>query len=232
MDYNFYVAQSKGAEDVPNREAYRKQMLDTYLNYFNDNYYGNRAPVYIGHHFALYNGGAYWDALQDFTKTVCGQPEVRCISYKQYANWISTVKEDTLQAYRLGKFDKMARPKALYQPEAALDVSLAISKEGEDLKVLASGEDYSKESASLVVKVNDKQVPLGSLNLASLRSQFPVGTELKVSAALYDKDGREIQSATHMVKALGTSREKFVATPLEARLLLGDLPEAHEWHQH
>lgn len=233
MDYNFYVAQSKAVEDLPNREAHRKQMVDTYLNYFNDNYYGHRAPVYIGHHFALYNGGAYWDALQDFTKTVCGMPEVKCINYKQYASWIESVKEDTLKAYRAGDFEKMPRPKQLaYQPPQALDVSLQIIKNRERLEILASGSDYSSELMKMVVRINGKIVPQNilTLPLTLLRQHYPVGSQLEISATLLNKKGLEIQRATHLLKNLGTAQEQFIQTPLEARLLLGDLPEAHEWH--
>lgn len=232
MDYNFYVAQSKGADDLANREAYRKQMVDSYMNYFNNNYYGHRAPVFIGHHFNLYNGGAYWDALQDFTKNVCGQPEVKCINYKQYAAWIESLKPETLLAYRNGQFDQLARPKGLeYETARPLDVQVRLEKIGDQLEITASGADYSSERMNLVVMVNDQAVPLKtSLSLGLLRHQFPVGSTLKISASLRNAKRMEIQSDTHLIKNLGTSAEEFVQTPLETRLILGDLPEAHEWH--
>ncbi|MDG0815196.1 polysaccharide deacetylase family protein [Bdellovibrio svalbardensis] len=230
MDYNFYVAQSKAQEDLLNREAHRKQMVDSYLNYFNANYYGNRAPVYIGHHFALYNGGAYWDALQDFTKAVCGLPEVKCINYKQYATWVSSLNEETLAAYRAGDFEAMPRPKQLrYEPPRPLDVRLQILKRGEKIEIIASGSDYREELMKLILKINGKVIPLRSLTLPLLRHHFPVGTELEISATLLNKKGSEIQRATHVLKGLGTPQEQFIKIPLEERLLLGDLPEAHEW---
>lgn len=231
MDYNFYYTQSKAVDDLVNREVYRKQMVDSYLNYFNNNYYGHRAPVYLGHHFALYNGGAYWDALQDFTKTVCGRPEVKCISYKQYEAWIDTLSEETLKTYRAGNFDVMPRPKQLaYQPAPSLNVDLQVLKNGENLEIIPSGADYSEELMKLVVKINGKIVPRELLSLPILRQHYPVGTQLEISASLIKKNNLEVQRATHLLKDLGTAREQFVQEPLEARLLLGDLPEAHEWH--
>ena len=43
-------------------------MLDTYLDYFNANYTGNRAPLHIGHHFTDYQRGAYREALKTFAR--------------------------------------------------------------------------------------------------------------------------------------------------------------------
>ncbi|UOF00689.1 polysaccharide deacetylase family protein [Bdellovibrio reynosensis] len=111
MDYNFYAVNSGAKEDLANREVYRKQMVQSYMNYFNLNYYGRRAPVTLGHHLAQYNGGAYWDALKDFTSTVCGMPEVKCVSYKAYVTWLDTLTPDVFKAYRSGQFDMMPRPR-------------------------------------------------------------------------------------------------------------------------
>ena len=70
MDYNFFFADSKAKEDRTHSKVYEKQMYDTYMKYFMDNYRGNRAPVHIGHHFALWNGGAYWAAMKAFALKV------------------------------------------------------------------------------------------------------------------------------------------------------------------
>ena len=82
MDYNFLVAQSGVASIAALREQFRQQMLNSYLNYFRANYTGNRAPIHIGHHFTDYQNGAYREALKTFARTVCGLPEVRCVTYK------------------------------------------------------------------------------------------------------------------------------------------------------
>jgi peptidoglycan/xylan/chitin deacetylase (PgdA/CDA1 family) len=59
MDYNFFMAQSRGAYDQRRYDVTREQTLQTYLRYFKSNYAGNRAPLHIGHHFMNYGGGAY-----------------------------------------------------------------------------------------------------------------------------------------------------------------------------
>lgn len=110
MDYNFLVAQSGVAPIASLREQFRQQMLNSYLNYFRANYTGNRAPVHIGHHFTDYQNGAYREALKTFARTVCGLPEVRCVTYRALADFMDTVKPDTLAAYRKGDFPRAREP--------------------------------------------------------------------------------------------------------------------------
>src|SRR3981081_1732392 len=104
MDYNFYATQSHAQEDPDNYDLYRQQMLDTYVAYFKANYTGNRAPINIGHHFAPYQGGVYHQALQAFARSVCGLPEVRCVTYKQLADFMDGLSPSTLVAYQSGDF--------------------------------------------------------------------------------------------------------------------------------
>lgn len=110
MDYNFLVAQSGAAPIASRREHFRQQMLDSYLNYFRANYAGNRAPIHIGHHFTDYQNGAYREALKTFARTVCGLPEVRCVTYKALADFMDTLKPETLAAYRKGDFPRAGEP--------------------------------------------------------------------------------------------------------------------------
>jgi hypothetical protein len=111
MDYNFYYTQSGGVAKPQNKELYKKEMLDTYMQYFQGNYFGNRAPVNIGHHFSKWNDGAYWEAMQTFAKRVCSQPEVKCGTYRDLLNFVEENKEK-IPAWRAGQFTKMARPPA------------------------------------------------------------------------------------------------------------------------
>ena len=53
MDYNFLVVQSLGLDQSARRKQDRDEMLETYLDYFKANYFGNRAPLQIGHHLRL-----------------------------------------------------------------------------------------------------------------------------------------------------------------------------------
>src|SRR5262245_9962015 len=110
MDYNFFVAQSRAADDPRRYEAAREQMLQTYLHYFKTNYAGNRAPLHIGHHFMNYQGGAYNEALKSFARAVCGLPEVRCVTYAKLADFMDQQSAETLAAYRKGDFARAATP--------------------------------------------------------------------------------------------------------------------------
>jgi peptidoglycan/xylan/chitin deacetylase (PgdA/CDA1 family) len=110
MDYNFFVAQS-GARADPRRQAYfRDQIMQTYLDYFRANYTGNRAPLHIGHHFFDYQGGAYKEALKTFVRSVCGLPEVRCVTYRALADFMDGLNAETLAGYRKGQFARAVEP--------------------------------------------------------------------------------------------------------------------------
>ncbi len=100
MDYNFYVADSKGLPDAANKAKYKKQMLDTYQAYFNANYNGNRAPIHIGHHFSKWNGGAYWEAMKEFALAVCAKPNVKCTTYKEFSAFLDTRTSQQLADYK------------------------------------------------------------------------------------------------------------------------------------
>jgi hypothetical protein len=110
MDYNFFVAQSRGASDPHRYEAAREQTLQTYLAYFKANYTGNRAPLHIGHHFFGYQHGAYNEALKSFARAVCGLPEVRCVTYAKLADFMDEQNPETLAAYRKGDFARAPTP--------------------------------------------------------------------------------------------------------------------------
>ena len=115
MDYNFYFADSAGAPAPANKEVFKKQMIDTYMQYFQNNYFGNRAPVHIGHHFAKWNGGAYWEAMQAFTKKVCGLPEVKCVTYSELVTYMEAHQADRA-GFQASKFTPLPRPPGASQP--------------------------------------------------------------------------------------------------------------------
>lgn len=98
MDYNFYYKQSKAkdvaARDTPAWNEYYQQVLTSYRNYFEHSYHGNRAPLFIGHHFSLWNDGVYWEAMKAFAREVCGKQEVKCVSYKEVMDELN-VREQT-----------------------------------------------------------------------------------------------------------------------------------------
>jgi hypothetical protein len=110
MDFNFFMAQSRARHEPSQQSLYGEQMLATYLDYFRASYTGNRAPLHIGHHFALMQGGVYHEALKTFARMVCGLPEVRCTSYEKLADVMEKLTPETLAAYRNGHFSRAEQP--------------------------------------------------------------------------------------------------------------------------
>jgi peptidoglycan/xylan/chitin deacetylase (PgdA/CDA1 family) len=95
MDYNFWMYQSNvrnvAKKGTPLWNSFFSEMKDAYLNYFNSNYEGNHAPVVIGHHFSTWNDGVYWEVMKSFAEDVCGKPKVKCVTFKEYVNYLNSV---------------------------------------------------------------------------------------------------------------------------------------------
>lgn len=110
MDYNFYAAHSdnpSSPKEKPEKVAqFEAQMLDAYMSWFMRNYYGNRAPIHIGHHFSTWNRGAYWKALKRFMQKVCHQPEVKCVTGQELVQYLERLTPQQLQANTRGDFDR------------------------------------------------------------------------------------------------------------------------------
>jgi hypothetical protein len=147
MDYNFFAAQSHTVVEPARRDAFREEMLQTYLDYFKSNYDGNRAPLNIGHHFFDYQDGAYREALEAFARMVCGLPEVRCTTYVELADFMDRLDPATLEAYRNGDFPHAAAPAlnvaarepgATREPRATRASLEAKSKEVEPVVIIRS----------------------------------------------------------------------------------------------
>jgi hypothetical protein len=90
MDYNFMVNQSGTTSqgDPDKYEFWGDQMRDGLLQGFRRAYDGNRAPLIIGNHFESWNGGTYMRAVQEVIENVCTKEEVRCVSFRQLADWL------------------------------------------------------------------------------------------------------------------------------------------------
>lgn len=99
MDYNVLYGQCNGEFNPTNSgeckeindellEYFEKQTYVSYVQAFLKSYYGNRAPLSIGHHFSLWNKGVYWRALQKFVLDVCQLPEVKCITHIELVEWM------------------------------------------------------------------------------------------------------------------------------------------------
>lgn len=102
MDYNFMVNQSgttsKG--DPAMHEYWGKQMRDGLVKAFDRAYDGNRAPLIIGNHFESWNGGTYMRAVEDTIATVCVKKNVRCVSFRQLADWLDVQDPEVLEKMR------------------------------------------------------------------------------------------------------------------------------------
>ena len=229
MDYNFYVAQSKGVSQPENKEQFKKEMYDTYMNYFKSNYYGNRAPLHIGHHFSMWNGGAYWEAMKDFAKSVCGAPEVLCVTYKEYMNWLDILKPEQLQAYRAGKFDRMKSETYSSMAQSnTYDLDVRFQLNESQLELTSKGQSQSQlNQLRTLIKVDGNQ--LKSKNL-TLNEVLGSKTSATVEVQIKNKKGREILSSTQILSRDQNGTVQLTE-PLELRALEGDLPEAHSHHE-
>jgi len=112
MDYNFYYLHSKAKSNPSNAKYYEEDMFKSYMNYFEKNYKGNRAPLHIGHHFSAWNNGAYWNALFRFAEAVCGQPDVQCVTYRELADFMDMLTPTQIAAYQKGSFPKVIADKS------------------------------------------------------------------------------------------------------------------------
>ncbi|HHZ08665.1 MAG TPA: polysaccharide deacetylase [Rhizobiales bacterium] len=84
MDYNLFVRHSGGVEREDKDGVFEQRTLEAFRKAFDREYRGSRAPLQIGFHFTLMNGGAYWRALERFAEEVCGMADVECVGYRDY----------------------------------------------------------------------------------------------------------------------------------------------------
>lgn len=111
MDYNFMVNQSGTTSqgDPSKHEYWGDQMRDGLLEGFDRAYKGNRAPLIIGNHFESWNGGTYMRAIEETIESVCTKPGVRCVSFRQLADWLDAQDPQTVE--RLTKLPVGKAPK-------------------------------------------------------------------------------------------------------------------------
>ncbi len=218
MDYNFYYAQSQAKPGPKEKWAeYEKEMYDTYVSYFMQNYRGNRAPVHIGHHFSKWNGGAYWKAMKHFAETVCGLSEVRCVAYRDLADFL-----DGLEYRRLSELQHTGGEVSYLRSETEklLDVQVTWTVEKHHVVARLEG-----PSAELLVKE-----PQFHWRSAGLRPS----TEGFGDFALTDHGDKKVELflGDKQILTSTLSGPRIISTAgvmedLEARSLKGDLPEAH-----
>jgi hypothetical protein len=101
MDYNFMINQSGTVKGAPSQHEYwGDQMRDGLVRAFNRAYKGNRAPLIIGNHFESWNGGTYMRAVEETIATVCVEREVKCVSFRQLADWLDAQDPKVLEKMR------------------------------------------------------------------------------------------------------------------------------------
>ena len=108
MDYNLFAlqtgARSVAASEAPALEA---ETYRTLWNAFRARYYGSRAPFIYGAHFETWNHWAYDKALARFVVEACRLPEVRCVSYRELADWLDAQPRDRLARYDARHFPRL-----------------------------------------------------------------------------------------------------------------------------
>ncbi|MCP3819205.1 hypothetical protein NLX86_14140 [Streptomyces sp. A3M-1-3] len=102
MDFNFLYNQSKGSTDgdPAMHPAWKKETRDAYMNGFERVYNGSRAPLFIGNHFENWNGGIYMDAVEDVIRDVCPRSDVKCVSFRELADWLDAQDPEVLSRLR------------------------------------------------------------------------------------------------------------------------------------
>ncbi|MEV7167919.1 hypothetical protein AB0N79_37585 [Streptomyces microflavus] len=102
MDFNFLYNQSEGKTDgdPAMHPKWQQETLNTYMAGFNRVYYGSRAPLFIGNHFEEWNGGIYMKAVDRMIEDVCTKKDVKCVSFKELADWMDVQKPATLERLR------------------------------------------------------------------------------------------------------------------------------------
>lgn len=232
MDYNFYVSQSGGKDDLANKETYKKQMYDSYIAWFQSNYNGNRAPLNIGHHFSKWNGSIYMEALQQFAADVCGLPEVRCVTYSEHVQWLESLQPQVLADIRRGKFDRIAKPiqLAAVVPEVNTTVKLATRASDGDTSIFVRPNVQQMgelNSLRARISINGQMLNQAEMTMAEIRQRAGGDNNATVTAHLYNNKGVEISRSTQLVHDIQGHRLQLSTDTQEARALKGDLPEAH-----
>lgn len=232
MDYNWLCAQSGCAtkKDLTETERlkFKQQMLDSYMYYFKINYFGGRAPVHIGHHFSKWNKGAYWDAMKEFANNVCNRPEVRCVTYKAYADWLDRLDAQTYQAYRSGDFEKLrddGKIKDIAEPVLA-DVHL---DRGDDAFEAVAPEKMKARMMGYKpqLQIDFNNYPSTKITRDQLKQMVQPGGSVMIRAALFNKAGTMINSETYRIDKFDTPEETMTDRPLEEKALQGETMDAH-----
>ena len=111
MDYNLFYGYS-GAKNVDAQRSAQisENAYQSYVHYFENSYYGNRAPIDLGNHFERWDNSAFTNALERFVLEECVKPEVRCVPYRDLVDWLDARPPQQLAAFEAGAFPPLPRP--------------------------------------------------------------------------------------------------------------------------
>lgn len=209
------------------KEAVKANMLSLYRSYFNKNYYGNRAPVNIGHHFSRWMSGAYFEAYFEFANEVCSKPEVRCGTYTDLMKFLDSKSPDEIEAYRKGNFDRVPRPKAMTLARH-WDLNVTMSLVKDSMKFSLTGVDAKRAGLKKKVSVSGSTFKIeNELKLADIREVVKSGETAFVRLAVFDRLGKEVSTATYQIDNVGEKNESVNTENIESRWMEGHLPGAH-----
>lgn len=233
MDYNWLVFQSAGASK-PNltdqeKNQFKKQMMDSYKAYFKTNYFGGRGPIHIGHHFSKWNRGAYWEVMQEFSKTVCSKPEVRCVTYVEYANWLDSLDPATYQAYRTGNFEKLPDDHSIKDIATPFLVDVRLDHDDKVFEAMVERKDLNHlklMQADVQLQVNFETQKSNKVSQQELIEKFGLGKSVLIRARIVNKQGTELNWSTYKVNNLGTVQQT-VSEPIEDKATEPEGSEAH-----
>lgn len=205
----------------------KANMLEIYRSYFTNNYYGNRAPVHIGHHFSRWMSGAYLETFFEFANEVCSKPEVKCVTYAELMKYLEGKSASEIEAFRKGNFAKLPRPKSATTARH-LDLNIGMTADQDFMKVSLSGRDAKLAGLKQFVTVGDVTREIESvIDLKDVRELSEAGQDALVRISVENARNKEIATATFKVKAVGTQNEIVDETNVEERWVQGHLPEAH-----
>lgn len=243
MDYNWLYFHSAGVSK-PNispaeKLQYKNQMLDSYKYYFKINYFGGRGPIHIGHHFSKWNGGAYWEAMQEFTKFVCSKKEVKCVTYKEYADWLDQEeKNGNLAQYYKKNFDVLPDDKTIKDIAEVVMPNVSLVYNKQSLTAQINDEDMKKANllqARVELEINFKATGKNEISRDEILAMYPelsnsgqyVGkTKLIVRALLKSPSGKIINSSSFNIYNFNKENENAEG-PLENYTTRPETSEAH-----
>lgn len=103
MDYNFFYNQALAGLSPAVSE---QQAFASLWRAFLATYRGNRAPLSFANHFETWSDWAYDHALARVVLRACRLPEVRCVSFRELADWLDAQPPARLRRDEAGRFPR------------------------------------------------------------------------------------------------------------------------------